>query len=899
MPERETGQIAAGTKVGPYEIRTGLGAGGMGTVYRARDPRLNRDVALKFLSGAYATSSVALERFQREARAISALNHPNVCTVYDIGEDRGQPFLVMELLEGHTLRQRIATGRIPNDELISIALQICEALEAAHSRGIVHRDIKPANIFITSPGVVKILDFGLAKTIIAPGPLRATSRDSLADDAPTLQNTLTKSSITLGTVSYTSPEQVRGEEVDGRSDLFSFGVVLYEMAAETLPFTGETWPAILNAILASEPRALREVNPAAMPEIEKIVEKALEKQPQTRYQTVSDMKADLLRARRSLDQIGVSAGVEVKPHRRSRRGTWAIAGVLALVAVMGTAAALRLFNQTTVPTSPSEYIQITNFTDSAIWPSLSPDGRMVTFLRGGGTFPTKGQIYVKLLPNGDSVELTKGGATRFGPVFTPDGTRIAYTEVDPGTSGVSGVSWDTWTVPVLGGQPSRLLPNASGLSWLDDQHVLFSEIMTGLHMGIVTSMQGRAQERQIYFPEHERGMAHFSYASSDRKSVLIVEMDRTGAFTQPCRLVPFDGSSPGRQVGPQGGCTAAGWSPDGKWMYFAVTVNDRSHLWRERFPGGKPEQISFGPTEEEGIAVAPDGKSLITAVGIRQSSVWSHDSSGDKPVSSEGFASSPVLSRDGQRVYYLIRQNVDSSALELRSVDQRSGKTDVLLQDLPVVDYDISRDERNVVFTTQPSAGERQIWLSPLDHSSPPRMIVQGGDSAFFGAEGEIIFRQLGEKSNSLSRMKLDGTQRELATETPIIILNSVSRDGGWAVVGFSGEDARIQVIGVPIRGGPPRKICTYCLPVWSPDGKFFYVRLLPTRTSPERTIAFPLQTPNSLPDLPAKGISSDWTPPAGVKIVERAVMYPGPDPSKYVFTKTDPQRNLFRIPLH
>ena len=178
-------------------------------------------------------------------------------------------------------------------------------------------------------------------------------------------------------------------------------------------------------------------------------------------------------------------------------------------------------------------------------------------------------------------------------------------------------------------------------------------------------------------------------------------------------------------------------------------------------------------------------------------------------------------------------------------------------------------------------------------------MAFIAGDSAFFGAEGEIVFRQLGEKSNSLSRMKLDGTHRELATQTPIILLESVSRDGEWAVVGFSGEDARIQITAVPIRGGPPRKICTYCLTVWSPDGKFFYVTLAPTRTSPERTMAFPLQTPNSLPDLPAEGISSGWTPPGGVKIVDRAVIYPGPDPSTYVFTKTDLQRNLFRIPLH
>jgi eukaryotic-like serine/threonine-protein kinase len=893
--ERGTEQLAAGTKVGPYEIQAALGAGGMGTVYRARDPRLGRDVALKFLSGAYSTSSAALERFHREARAISALNHPNVCTVYDIGEDRGQPFLVMEVLEGRTLRQRIAAGGISNDELISIALQISEALEAAHSRGIVHRDIKPGNIFITSSGVIKILDFGLAKVIPAPGQLRATPQDPLVDDAPTLQDTLTKSSITLGTVSYTSPEQVRGQEIDARSDLFSFGVVLYEMAAGTLPFTGETWPATLNAILTSEPRALREVNPAAMPDLEKIVEKALEKQPGTRYQTVSDMKADLLRAKRSLDRTDVPAAVEVRPHRRSWRGSWAIVAVLALVAVLGGAAVLRLFNQTAVPTSPSEYIQITNFTDSAIWPSLSPDGRMVTFLRGGGNFPTSGQIYVKLLPNGDSVELTKGVTTRFGPVFTPDGTRVAYTEVD---ASASGVSWDTWTVPVLGGQPSRLLPNASGLSWLDDQHVLFSEIMTGLHMGIVTSAQGRAQERQIYFPEHERAMAHLSYASSDTKSLLIVEMDRTATF-QPCRLVPFDGSSPGRQVGPQGSCTSAGWSPDGKWMYFAVTVNGRSHLWRQRFPDGSPEQITFGPTEEEGIAVAPDGKSLITAVGIQQSSVWSHDSSGDKPVSSEGFASAPILSRDGRRVYYLLRQNVDSSSRELRSVDQRSGKTDIVLQGLPVVDYDVSRDERTVVFTTQPSARERQIWLASLDHSSPPRMIVQGGDSAFFGAEGEIIFRQLGEKSNFLARIKSDGTHRELVMEMPILGLMGVSPDGEWVVVGSSGEDARPQASAVPIRGGPPRKICTFCHLLWSPDGRFFYVTTEPTRTSPGRTLAFSLQAPNSLPDLPVQGIFSGWTPPAGVKVVERTGIYPGPDPSTYVFTKTDLQRNLFRIPLH
>src|SRR5262245_6228986 len=267
--ERQPVQLEAGTKVGPYEIQGTLGAGGMGTVYRARDPRLGRDVALKFLSGPYSTEGEALERFHREARAISALNHPNVCTVYDIGEDRGRPFLVMELLEGQTLKQRIASGRIPNEDLIRITLQISNALEAAHSRGLVHRDIKPANIFLTASGATKILDFGLAKSV----PLGRSNSATLPTDvdaAITSQETLTKAGVTLGTVSYLSPEQARGEDVDARSDLFAFGVVLYEMATRVLPFTGDTWTVVLNAILDRNPRPPRELNSDLMPELETV-----------------------------------------------------------------------------------------------------------------------------------------------------------------------------------------------------------------------------------------------------------------------------------------------------------------------------------------------------------------------------------------------------------------------------------------------------------------------------------------------------------------------------------------------------------------------------------------------------------------------------------------------------
>ena len=261
-------------------------------------------------------------------------------------------------------------------------------------------------------------------------------------------------------------------------------------------------------------------------------------------------------------------------------------------------------------------------------------------------------------------------------------------------------------------------------------------------------------------------MAHYAYASPDRKSVLVVEMDQTHAFHQPCRLVPFDGSSAGRQVGPRGTCTSAAWSPDGKWMYFGATVGGSSHLWRQKFPDGAPEQITFGPSEEEGIALAPDGRSLVTSVGTRRSAIWIHDAAGERAISSEGYAVAPHLSRDGTRVFYLFARDLVLSAGlgwvassgELRSVDLGSGKTDSVLPGVSVTDYDISRDEKEVAFTTTESGGESQIWLASLDRRTPPRQIARAGDQVSFGADGDLIFRSLEEKTNWLVRIKKDGS---------------------------------------------------------------------------------------------------------------------------------------------
>jgi Tol biopolymer transport system component/predicted Ser/Thr protein kinase len=755
-----------------FRILRKLGEGGMGVVYEAEDLKLGRHVALKFLPDDVARNVDRLARFQREARSASALNHPNICTIHEIDQSDGVEFIAMELLQGRNLADRISGRALPTNEVLQLGAEIAEALEAAHAAGIIHRDIKPANIFVTTTGHAKVLDFGVAKM----------GRGSVAEDAETAAHgatSLTAQGITVGTLLYMSPEQARGEELDSRSDLFSFGAVLYEMVTGKPPFSGDSSASLINALLNQQPVKPTALNRQLPLELERIIEKALEKDREVRYQSAAEMRADLKRLERktSGDHYAVPA-VVANSRKRVARG-----GVALLVLLFAVATTYWREHRGAAPDAlPAlQYEQITDFNESASDPAISSDGRMLAFLAGPGGFGRSGdagQIFVKLLPDGDPVQLTRTPDMKQTLRFSPDGSRIAFTDI------AEGFSWNTWEVPVLGGEPRLWLPNTSGLGWVDDKQLLYSKIDVGAHMGIVTSSESRHDERKVYFPVGATSMAHRSTLSPDKKNVLIVEMD--GAGWLPCRLTPFDGSTPGQPVGPPDGqCTAAAWSTDGSWMYFSSNQGGAFHLWRQNYPDGSPQQLTFGATEEEGIAMAPDGKSLYTAVGTAASAIWLHDASGDRQITTQGYAFLPILSPDGHKVYFLLQGGKSRSYVQgqLWVADLASGRTERLFPDFVMAHYAISPDGKKVVFATVSDAPGAGIWIADLARQTSPKQLTSGGEyRVFFGAPGELI-AQIRTDEWHLFRMKEDGSSRQQISPDPILHLSSVSPDGKWAAV--------------------------------------------------------------------------------------------------------------------
>jgi Tol biopolymer transport system component len=525
---------------------------------------------------------------------------------------------------------------------------------------------------------------------------------------------------------------------------------------------------------------------------------------------------------------------------------------------------------------------------------------MLAFIRGENTFIGPGDVYVKLLPDGEPVQLTHDGAPKMGPtVFSPDGSRIAYTAKDR----------DTWSTPVLGGEPSRMLVNASGLTWIRDssggRNILFSKVVNeGIHMGVFTSTESRSDERQIYLPTDVNGMAHRSFLSPDGRSVLLVEMDVSGWL--PCRVVPFDGRSMGKPVGPSPAqCTDAAWSPDGRWVYFSANTGNGFHIWRQQFPDGSPEQITFGATEEQGIAFDPDGRSFVTSVGESQSTLWFHNLRGERQITSQGYAYLPSFSSDNKRLYYLQRSRANRRFVsgELWVADLETAKRERLLSDFLMEHYSVDADGKRVVFVRIDDSGRSAVWIATLDGGVPPRRLASiESVRALFDPRGGVFFVGGERGSPFLWHVQEDGGQLQKVASMPVTFIYSVSPDGK-AVALWVGD----SVIVYPLDSGNPIRVCSQCatageenrgvtppLVSWSPDAKFLYLHATSTR----QTYVVPLASGQLLPHLPHLGIGSLGAAAdlPGAKTISQQRAFMASDPSAYAFPRVTTHRNIYRI---
>jgi eukaryotic-like serine/threonine-protein kinase len=895
--------LPSGTRLGPYTIEAPIGAGGMGEVYRATDTRLNRDVAVKVLSSHLTTESSAKQRFEREAHTASALNDPHICTIYDVGEHEGQQFLVMELLEGQTLKQYMDGQALAAGQVLRLGIQIAGALQAAHGKGIIHRDLKPANIFVTMGGEIKVLDFGLAKLL------------RQADQDATLSLALTESLAVLGTLPYMAPEQLRGENTDARTDIWALGTVLYEMATSRRPFSEELAPRLTDAILHNPPAPLHALNRATPAELERIILKCLDKDPENRYQSAKELVVDLRRLE------ATSTGVTLAPPLRKRPRRWVLLGIGVTAVSALIAATLLLWQRLTSSESAGapalRWEQLTNFDDSAEIPTLSRDGKLVAFLRGPGSFGNSmdaGQVWFKSLPDGEPFQLTKTALRKQTINFSQDSSRLYFTQIE------GPFVWNTYELSLLGGQePKLFMANATGLSWIGRDRVLFSTITTGSHMKLSTSNASRTDERDIYVPsDHMHGMVHRSALSPDGKWVLLVEMD--SQWWRQCRVVPFDGLSAGRQVGPQGSCTWAQWSPDGKWMYFTVdTWAAGSHVWRQRFPDGVPQQLTpSGASEEEGLAMMPDGKSFITTAGAQQSAIWLHDDkAGEKQITSEGYSFFPTLSPDGKKIYCLRRVTGSRSYFsgELWVYDVATGAAERLFPGLVLTHFSISEDGKKVVFATEQGQARSGIWVGWIDRTQAPRQLTFGGEyRAFFGKPGQILY-QGAETSPKIMSIDEDGTGQLAVSDLHIMSLQSVSPEGRWALVGVTPPgghgDRNSMSLAVPLEGGAPIPVCDSCsvaygtarssapLLSWSLDGKWVYVALRHFPFGSSKTAVIPIRS-GAAPPTFMKGFGSeaDFARIPGARLINQDDVSSGMSWNYFVSRRRSAKANLFRIYL-